>query len=99
MKNCIFAIFYYNPFLDKQCEKIDKKIESLALNTTQPCSVLYKKIISLSQRKNQLINLRVLYNCMVEQLTKEEIQAVSIAAKKPLWQKIIVIRLGDLSKF
>lgn len=82
MKMCVFAIFYYNQFLDKQCEKIDRKIEALALNSVLPCRTLYDEITKLSQQKDELINLRVLYNLIVEKLTKEEVDLVKNVAAK-----------------
>ncbi len=82
MKIWILMIFYLNSNLDRLCDKLDNKIEKLALDMSQPCEVLYEKIIALSQKRDDLINLRVLHNNMVDSLTKEESQEMQELATK-----------------
>lgn len=72
MKKWILFLFRVARSLQRQIDRIDKRIERLALAMGGDTKAQYQKIIELGQTKIKLINLYVMYKCAAGALTDEE---------------------------
>lgn len=72
VKKWILFIFRVARSLQRQIDRIDNKIERLALSMGGDTKAQYQKIIELGQMKVKLINLHVMYECAKNALKEDE---------------------------
>jgi DNA-binding CsgD family transcriptional regulator len=72
MKIWILLIFRIAPSIEKYLESLDKRIRRIALNAFGVTVNQYDEILALSMKKAKLVNLRIMYNRLEDELTGEE---------------------------
>ncbi len=81
MKNWIKVIFALNSKLDALTDSIDSQVDGLSKVTSGDTLELFNRIISLSDKKIRLINMRVLHDKMADLLNERERFIISQSAK------------------
>lgn len=72
MKLYVLMIFRLNDRLEKTIEAMDKKIERIAYNPFGNTIKQYDAILELTDRRTRLINLKVMYDLLIRELSGEE---------------------------
>jgi len=76
MKEWVEFICCINPRLDKLYSAVAEKIEKTAFSQDRTCKELFDELCGLEERKRKLINVRVLYNALIDGLTDEESEII-----------------------
>lgn len=72
MKLYVLMIFRLNDRLEKTIEAMDKKIERIAYDPFGNTIKQYDAILELTDRRTRLINLKVMYDLLIRELSGEE---------------------------
>ncbi len=72
MKIWILTIFRLAAEVGKQIDSLEKRIEHIAVNPFGITTKQYEKVLSLGDKRNRLINLRVMHEVICDDLTAEE---------------------------
>lgn len=72
MKLYVLIIFRLSDRLEKKIEAMDKKIERIAYDPFGNTVRQYEKILEISDARTRLINLKVMYDLLIRELSGEE---------------------------